>query len=70
MAEQTRLQFLLEETMGRGEWGGAWNHCEQTTKCFMPTWFIFTPYKQLANGVRWEPVAGEGWLRSKSYREL
>ncbi len=21
-----------------------WSHCEQTAKCFMPTWFIFTPY--------------------------
>lgn len=36
--------YLLEETMGRGGWGGAWSHCEQTAKCFMPTWFIFTLY--------------------------
>lgn len=58
MAEQTRLQFVQYSyqwwerdvavftggTMGRGGWGGAWSHCEQTAKCFMPTWFIFTLY--------------------------
>lgn len=81
MAELTRLQFLdsyqwwerRECFYWRKQWEGEGEvehetivNKQQSVLCQHD---LSLHPKQLANGVRWEPVAAEGRHRSKSYRE-